>query len=166
MALNYLTIIIDSVFSGILGVLLTQGIFFVIARIFNYDFVFPIETGRHVLDISEDFYSNTYAGIRGLFVHIGIGLVIMFFYSLLYVNLIGIIFFMGPYTYGTPQGTAIMENLFWLVILGFLIYGGFYLRDKNFDRFSIFLFVYLMTLVSIMGVIFGLYLFGAPGTLG
>ena len=64
MALNYLSIIINSVFSGILAVLLTQGVFFVVARIFNYDFVFPIETGRNVLDINEDFYSNTYAGIR------------------------------------------------------------------------------------------------------
>lgn len=163
MALNYLTIVYNSIFAGVLGVIITQAIFFIVARIFNYDFIFPVETGRIMLDISEDFYSDLYAGIRGFAIHIGIGLLIVFFYSLIFVHVIGIVFFMGPYTYQTPQGTAIFENFFWLFILGLVIYLGYYVRDQNFDKFSIFLFIYFMVLVSIMAVLFGLYLFGTPG---
>ena len=165
MALNYLTIVYNSLFAGILAVIITQAIFLIIARIFNYDFVFPIETGRVVLNISEDFYSDTYAGIRGFLLHLGLGLVIMFFYSLVFVHLIGIIFNMGPFTYETPQGTAFQQNLFWLVVLGLVIYLGYYIRDQNFDKFSVFLFLYLMTLIILMSLLFGLYLFGQPGVI-
>ena len=165
MALNYLAIIYNSLFAGILSVVLTNVIFFVVARIINYDFIFPVETGRNMLNISEDFYSNFYAGIRGFLIHTGISLIIVFFYSLVFVHLIGILFYMGPYTYETPQGTAVFENLFWLVVLGLLVYLGYYIRDQTFDRFSIFLFCYLMLLIVLMGVLFGLYLFGSPGTI-
>lgn len=163
MALNYLVIIYNSLFAGILSVVLTQGIFFVIARIFNYDFIFPVETGRNLLNISEDFYSDMYAGIRGFLVHVGIALTIMFFYSLVFVHIIGIIFNIGPYTYETPHGTAVFENFFWIIVLGLLIYVGYYIRDQTFDKFSVFLFFYLMTMVVFMGVIFGLYIMGNPG---
>ncbi len=163
MALNYLSIIYNSLFAGILAVVITQGVFFLVARILNYDFIFPVETGRNILDISEDFYSDLYAGIRGFLLHLGIGLVIMFFYSLFFVHIIGIMLNMGPYTYETPEGTAIFENVFWIVILGLLVYLGYYIRDRNLDKFSIFLFIYLMMMIGLMGVFFGLYLFGAPG---
>ena len=162
----------NSLIAGILSVVLTQVILFIIARIFNYDFIFPIETGRIVLGISKDFYSDTYAGIRGFLVHIGIGLLLMFAYSLFVANIIGILFNLGPYTYETPgtailnyHGTAIFENVFWIVPIGLLIYFIFFLRDNNFDKFSIFLFLYLMTLVILMGVIYGLYILGQPGVI-
>ena len=165
MALNYLTIIYNSIFAGVLAVVITQALFFLIARIFNYDFVFPVETGRTFLNISADFYSDMYAGIRGFLLHIGIGLIIMFFYSLVFVHLIGIIFNMGPFTYETPQGTAFRENIFWFLVLGLLIYLSYYVRDQNLDKFSVFLFLYLMTLITLMSLIFGLYLFGQPGVI-
>ena len=163
MALNYLSIVYNSLFAGILSVIITQVVFFLVARIFNYDFIFPVETGRNVLDISEDFYSDFYAGIRGFLLHIGVGLVIMFFYSLFFVHIVGIMLNMGPYTYETPHGTALKENIIWLVFLGLLIYLGYYVRDQNFDKFSIFLFVYLMMMIVLMAIFFGLYLFGTPG---
>ena len=163
MALDYFMIFTNSLLAGTVAVVLTQAIFFIIARLFNYDFIFPVETGRNMLGISEDFYSNMYAGIRGFIIHLGIGLAIMFAYSLVFVHLIGIFLDMGPYTYATPQGTAIQENVVWLVFFVLLIYLIYFLRDKNFDRFSIFLFLYLMTMTLIMAVIFGLYLLGNPG---
>lgn len=165
MALNYFVIVANSLLAGILSVILTQFIFFVIARIFNYDFIFPIETGRVILGINQDFYSDFYAGIRGFLVHIGIGLIIMFIDSLIFVQIIGVLFGVGPYTYVAYKGTAIKENVIYLVILGLFIYLVFFLRDNNFDKFSIFLFLYIMTLVIIMGVIYGLYIFGNPGML-
>lgn len=163
MALNYFAIFTNSLFAGTVSVIITQVLFFVIARIFNYDFIFPVETGRNLLGISEDFYSDFYAGIRGFLIHIGIGLLIMFFYSMVLVNLLGIFLFMGPYTYSTDS-TAILENVVWLVGFGFVLYLIYFARDKNdFDRFSLFFFLYLMCLVIIMAVLYGLYLLGNPG---
>lgn len=162
MALDYFIIFANSLFAGTVSVVLTQVIFFIIARLFNYDFVFPVETGRNMLDISEDFYSNTYAGIRGFLIHIGLGLLIMFAYSFIFVNLIGIFLYMGPYTYATTS-TAFFENIFWLLIFVFLIYVVYFVRDNNLDKFSVFLFLYLLTMTIIMGMLFGSYLFGNPG---
>jgi hypothetical protein len=163
MGLDYLSIFNNSLLAGVTAVVATQVIFFIIARIFNYDFVFPIETGRIWLNLSEDFYTDTYAGIRGFLIHLGIGMVIMIAYSFVFVHLIAIFFDLGPYTYEIPSGTAILENLFWIEILGLILYFAFYIRDKNFDKFSVYLFFYLITMVTIMGVIFGLYLIGKPG---
>jgi len=163
MPLDYISIMTNTVFTAVIGVLVTQGLFFAIARIFKYDFIFPIETGRKMLDLSEDFYSNMYAGIRGLMIHIGFGIFIMAFYSLVFIHVLGLLFDLGPYTFETPQGTAIFENVFWVGLMGLVMYISWVIKDNKYDKFSFFLFLYVMTLVIIMGIIFGLYLFKQPG---
>lgn len=165
MAFNLVNVVLNASFACIIAVFLTNIIFSIIARLLNYDFIFAIETGRILFNLDEEFYSNTYAGLRGFFLHCAVFLFIAYFYVLVFLPLLSILPKMGPYIYETPGGTAVFQNLFWLGLLGLIFYLIWLIRDKNYDKFALMLFVYYGSIILIMGIIFGLYLFGVPGIL-
>ena len=160
-----LNVLSNAIFASISSVLITNFLFSILARLVNYDFIFAIETGRILLELEEEFYSDFYAGSRGFLLHIGATLFFMLLYTLVLLPLLAILPKMGPYIYTTPSGTALFENLFWMILFGFIGYLVWYFRDKTLDKFAIYLFIYLSLLIVISGTIFGLYLFGQPGLL-
>ena len=158
-------ILLNACFASIVSVLITNILFSIIARIFNYDFIFAIETGRIIFDLDKEFYSDTYAGIRGFALHMGAVLLFMMFYTVVLLPLLALIPYMGAYIYETPNNTAVTENLVWLMFLGYSAYLIWYSQDRNFDKFAFFLLIYISCLIFITAVLYGLYIFGPPGIL-
>ena len=162
---SLVNVILNGVFAAFGAVLLTNIIFSIVARILNYDFIFAIETGRILNNLDEEFYSDNYAMSRGIVLHIGVALFIMFLYILVILPLLALVLRMGPFIYETPSGTAIGQNVIWLGGVGIIIYIIWYVRDKNFDRFAFFLLIYFELTIFLMAILFGLYIFGIPGIL-
>ena len=131
-------VILNAVFASVASVVITNVLFSLVARVFNYDFIFAIETGRIFFDLDEEFYSDTYAGIRGFGLHLFLVLVFMGIYSGVLLPLLALIPKMGAYIYETPNGTAIQENLIWLLFLGYSMYFIWYSRDRRFDKYHLF----------------------------
>jgi hypothetical protein len=165
MDFNLVNVILNGIFASIVAVLVTNIVFSLVARILNYDFIFAIETGRIMFDLDEEFYSDNYAMTRGILLHFAIALFIMFLYILVILPLLAIVLRMGPFIYETPSGTAIVQNLIWLGLLGAIIYLLWYSQDGNFDKFAFLLLLYFGTIIFLMATIFGLYIFGVPGIL-
>ena len=163
MEFNLVNVILNGFFATIVAVFLTNLLFSLVAWLFNYDFIFAIETGRFLFDLDEEFYSDNYAMLRGMLFHIAVALFIMFLYVLVILPLLAIFLRMGPFIYETPSGTAIAQNVMWLGLVGIIIYLLWYAQDRNWDKFAVYLFVYFYSIILLMAFIFGLYIFGPPG---
>ncbi|MHA1989990.1 MAG: hypothetical protein ACW981_00510 [Candidatus Hodarchaeales archaeon] len=154
--LIFTNIFINIVITGILATLITNGIFFVAFRIFQYDYIFLEETGSMFVDESEL--------TAGLLTHLLVGILITAIYALPY--LLTIIFLtnneFGVYKYDPVDGTAIRENLFHFLpftVMVYIIWWIVSLKGEN-EKQSGLLLIYSIIFSLVAGIIYGLYGFG------
>lgn len=157
-------IILNSLFAGILGVILTEALFLVFWRIMGYDYVFGWETGRIFLRMDVEDYSDREAGIAGFVVHVIVGLGITLLFTTVFSVLMAALLKVGPLIYQTTEGTAFFENTLWFVLFNLIILVIIEIRVGEKSLFSVFLLpTYVITFAVITGLLYGSYLFGVPG---
>lgn len=154
--LIFTNIFINIVITGILSTIITNGIFFVIFRILQYDYIFLEETGSIFVDESEL--------TAGILTHLLVGIGITAIYAVPY--LLSIIFLtnneFGVYLYDPIEGTAIRENVFHFLpfsVVVYIIWWIISLKGEN-ERQSGLLVIYSIVFSIVAGFIFGLYGFG------
>lgn len=153
--LNLGNIFINVMITGILATVITHVIFFLVFRIFQYDYIFLEETGSIFVDESEF--------TIGLLTHILIGIGIVAFYAFPYLLFIAFTTNneYGVYKFEPISGTAVEENFYHFLPLMFLVIIIWWLiglkdSNKSETQWKL-LFFYGIVFSVVAGIIFGLY---------
>lgn len=165
--LSFTNIILNGLFAGILGTIIAHSVFFIIFRIFNYDYIFIRETG--LLLVENNKYDPV---VAGLLIHLVLVSLFMLLYALPYQILLILLSNngLGIYTYSSNllQQERIFLNVVYFVpfILIFIIMWIFLAkRSKGESQYPL-LIVYCIFSTAISILMFSLYGFGhlEPGT--
>ncbi|OLS22888.1 MAG: hypothetical protein HeimC3_28310 [Candidatus Heimdallarchaeota archaeon LC_3] len=153
--LNLGNIFINVLITGVLATIITNAIFFLIFRIFQYDYIFIEETGSIFVDESEF--------MVGLLTHIFIGIGMVAFYAFPYLLFIAFTANneFGVYKFEPVTGTAVIVNVYHFLPIMLLVFTVWWLiglknENKTENQWKL-LFLYGVVFSVVAGIIFGLY---------